>query len=92
VPRFLRVSSTTCTIPPRPSNRTSPPEGINFESQIQTPFAGFPFYLRPDSHNRWRVKKCPLDRDILHQDKQGQPTVLVVDDAFEAVAGGPRRL
>jgi CheY-like chemotaxis protein len=29
---------------------------------------------------RWRVKKSSLDRDILHQDKQGQPTVLVVDD------------
>jgi excisionase family DNA binding protein len=29
---------------------------------------------------RWRIKKTSLDRDILHQDKQGQPTVLVVDD------------
>jgi DNA-binding response OmpR family regulator len=29
---------------------------------------------------RWRVKKSSLDRDILRQDKQGQPTVLVVDD------------
>jgi len=29
---------------------------------------------------RWRIKKCSLDRDVLHQDKQGQPTVLVVDD------------
>ena len=29
---------------------------------------------------RWRIKKSPLDRDVLHQDKQGQPTVLVVDD------------
>jgi excisionase family DNA binding protein len=29
---------------------------------------------------RWRVKKSTLDRDILRQDKQGQPTVLVVDD------------
>ena len=29
---------------------------------------------------RWRIKKSSLDRDILHQDKQGQPTVLVVDD------------
>ena len=29
---------------------------------------------------RWRVKKSSLDRDILHQDRQGQPTVLVVDD------------
>jgi excisionase family DNA binding protein len=29
---------------------------------------------------RWRVKKSALDHDILRQDKQGQPTVLVVDD------------
>jgi excisionase family DNA binding protein len=29
---------------------------------------------------RWRIKKSLLDRDILRQDKQGQPTVLVVDD------------
>src|SRR5271169_211855 len=29
---------------------------------------------------RWRIKKSSLDRDILHHDKQGQPTVLVVDD------------
>ena len=29
---------------------------------------------------RWRVKKSSLDHDILRQDKQGQPTVLVVDD------------
>jgi excisionase family DNA binding protein len=29
---------------------------------------------------RWRIKKSSLDRDLLHQDKQGQPTVLVVDD------------
>ena len=29
---------------------------------------------------RWRIKKSTLDRDVLHQDKQGQPTVLVVDD------------
>ena len=29
---------------------------------------------------RWRIKKSSLDRDILWQDKQGQPTVLVVDD------------
>ena len=29
---------------------------------------------------RWRIKKSPLDRDILHPDKQGQTTVLVVDD------------
>ena len=28
---------------------------------------------------RWRVKKSALDHDILRQDKQGQPTVLVVD-------------
>ena len=26
---------------------------------------------------RWRIKKSSLDRDILRQDKQGQPTVLV---------------
>jgi excisionase family DNA binding protein len=29
---------------------------------------------------RWRIKKSSLDRDVLHKDKQGQPTVLVVDD------------
>jgi len=29
---------------------------------------------------RWRIKKSALDHDILRQDKQGQPTVLVVDD------------
>ena len=29
---------------------------------------------------RWRIKKSALDRDILLQDKQGQATVLVVDD------------
>ena len=29
---------------------------------------------------RWRIKKSSLDRDVLYQDKQGQPTVLVVDD------------
>ena len=29
---------------------------------------------------RWRIKKSALDRDILRQDKQGQPTVLAVDD------------
>ena len=29
---------------------------------------------------RWRIKKSLLDRDVLRQDKQGQPTVLVVDD------------
>ena len=29
---------------------------------------------------RWRIKKSLLDKDILRQDKQGQPTVLVVDD------------
>jgi excisionase family DNA binding protein len=29
---------------------------------------------------RWRIKKSSLDRDILRQDKQGRPTVLVVDD------------
>jgi excisionase family DNA binding protein len=29
---------------------------------------------------RWRIKKSVLDHDILREDKQGQPTVLVVDD------------
>jgi len=29
---------------------------------------------------RWRIKKYFLDRDVLHEGKQGQPTVLVVDD------------
>jgi len=29
---------------------------------------------------RWRIKKSSLDRDILREDKQGPPTVLVVDD------------
>src|SRR5438094_5493578 len=29
---------------------------------------------------RWRVKKDALDRDVLHNQEQGQPTVLVVDD------------
>lgn len=29
---------------------------------------------------RWRVKKDALDRDVLHNSEQGQPTVLVVDD------------
>ncbi len=29
---------------------------------------------------RWRIKKSYLDRDVLCQDKQGQPTLLVVDD------------
>jgi excisionase family DNA binding protein len=29
---------------------------------------------------RWRIKKISLDRDILREEKQGQPTVLVVDD------------
>ena len=29
---------------------------------------------------RWRIKKSALDHDVLRQDKQGQPTVLVVDD------------
>src|ERR1700732_2750956 len=36
---------------------------------------------RPETiGGRWRIKKSSLDRDILRQDKQGQPTVLVVDD------------
>jgi len=30
--------------------------------------------------SRWRIKKASLDRDILHQDRRGQPTALVVDD------------
>lgn len=29
---------------------------------------------------RWRVKKDSLDKDILKEDRAGQPTVLVVDD------------
>lgn len=29
---------------------------------------------------RWRIKKSALDIDILRQEKQGQLTVLVVDD------------
>src|ERR1051326_4025283 len=29
---------------------------------------------------RWRIKKDSLDRDILHEQEHGQPTVLVVDD------------
>lgn len=29
---------------------------------------------------RWRVKKDMLDRDILRNEEEGQPTVLVVDD------------
>ncbi|MGA8655251.1 MAG: response regulator [Chthoniobacterales bacterium] len=29
---------------------------------------------------RWRIKKSSLDRDILRQDREGQPSVLVVDD------------
>ncbi len=29
---------------------------------------------------RWRVKRDALDRDILRNEEQGQPTVLVVDD------------
>ena len=29
---------------------------------------------------RWRIKKSSLDKDILKEDKAGQPTVLVVDD------------
>src|SRR5260370_33739481 len=28
---------------------------------------------------RWRIKKSSLDRDILREEKQDQPTVLVVD-------------
>ena len=32
---------------------------------------------------RWRIKKSSLDRDILRLDKQGQPTVLVVDDDLD---------
>src|SRR5207248_10260280 len=29
---------------------------------------------------RWRIKKSSLDKDILQEEKSGQPTVLVVDD------------
>jgi excisionase family DNA binding protein len=29
---------------------------------------------------RWRIKKSSLDRDVLHLETPGQPTVLVVDD------------
>jgi excisionase family DNA binding protein len=29
---------------------------------------------------RWRIKKDSLDRDILREQEQGQPTVLVIDD------------
>ncbi len=29
---------------------------------------------------RWRVKRDALDRDVLHNAEQGQPTVLVIDD------------
>src|SRR2546429_9353864 len=29
---------------------------------------------------RWGIKKKALDKDILKEDKSGQPTVLVVDD------------
>src|SRR5437762_13297033 len=29
---------------------------------------------------RWRIKKSSLDKDILKEEKCGQPTVLVVDD------------
>src|ERR1700694_1176174 len=29
---------------------------------------------------RWRIKKSSLDKDILKEDKSGQPTVLFVDD------------
>jgi excisionase family DNA binding protein len=29
---------------------------------------------------RWRIKKNALDKDVLKEEKSGQPTVLVVDD------------
>lgn len=29
---------------------------------------------------RWRIKKDAIDRDVLHKEEHGQPTVLVVDD------------
>ena len=29
---------------------------------------------------RWRIKKDSLDKDVLKEDRSGQPTVLVVDD------------
>lgn len=32
---------------------------------------------------RWRIKKDSLDRDILHENGSGQPTVLVVDDDLD---------
>src|SRR5437870_4262575 len=32
------------------------------------------------SGRRWRIKKSSLDKDVLKEDKSGQPTVLVVDD------------
>jgi excisionase family DNA binding protein len=32
---------------------------------------------------RYRIKKSALDRDVLRQDKEGQPTVLVVDDDLD---------
>ena len=34
---------------------------------------------------RWRIKKASLDKDILKEDKSGQPTVLVVDDDESAL-------
>src|ERR1700747_687215 len=29
---------------------------------------------------RWRIKKSSLDKDVLKEERSGQPTVLVVDD------------
>jgi len=29
---------------------------------------------------RWRIKKSSLDKDVLKEDRSGQPTILVVDD------------
>jgi PleD family two-component response regulator len=37
----------------------------------------------PSITYRWRIKKSTLDRDILCQDKQGRPAVLVVDDDLD---------
>ena len=34
---------------------------------------------------RWRIKKNALDKDILKEEKSGQPTVLVVDDEVDRV-------
>jgi len=58
--------------------------GTNLQTSKQP---GIPTSARPlrsidglSAGGRWRIKKSSLDRDILRLDKQGQPTVLVVDD------------